>query len=173
MTPTKLGLTVAVAAALVGGDALAQTEIRMWFGLGGRLPDEVLAQCDRFNAAQDEVEIVCTREGTYDEIFNKAMAAFRAGDQPHILQVVDRGTGTMMLSGAAIPAYELVGRFDLDVTWDDYFGAIGNYYADREGNLWAFPFNSSTAMVYYNVDALAAPGYDAFPRTWEEFDAML
>lgn len=173
MTPTRLGLTVTAAAALLGSEALAQTEIRMWFGLGGRLQEEVLAQCDRFNAAQDDVEMICTREGTYDEIFNKAMAAVRAGDQPHILQVVDRGTGTMMLSGAAIPAHELADRFDLKVNWDDYFGAIGNYYADREGKLWAFPFNSSTAMVYYNTDALAAAGYDEFPRTWEEFDTML
>ncbi|WP_333835206.1 extracellular solute-binding protein [Rubrimonas sp.] len=173
MTPTKLGFTITIAAAMLGGDATAQTEIRMWFGLGGRLQEEVLAQCERFNAAQDEVNLVCSREGTYDEIFNQAMAAVRAGNQPHILQVVDRGTGTMMLSGAAIPAYELVDRLGIDVNWDDYFDAIGNYYADREGNLWAFPFNSSTAMVYYNTGALEAAGYDAFPRTWEEFDALL
>ncbi len=173
MTPTKLGLTATIASALIGGDAVAQTEITMWFGLGGRLQDEVLAQCDRFNAAQDEVKIVCSREGTYDEIFNKAMAAVRAGNQPHILQVVDRGTGTMMLSGATIPAHELVTRYDLDVDWDDYFGAIGNYFADREGKLWAFPFNSSTAMVYYNIDALRDAGYEKFPRTWEDFDALL
>lgn len=51
MTPTKLGLTATIASALIGGDAVAQTEITMWFGLGGRLQDEVLAQCDRFNAA--------------------------------------------------------------------------------------------------------------------------
>jgi sn-glycerol 3-phosphate transport system substrate-binding protein len=173
MKTTALGITAAVAAATLGGDAIAKTEIRMWFGLGGRLQAEVLAQCDRFNASQDDVEIICTREGNYDEIFNQAMAAVRAGNQPHILQVVDRGTGTMMLSNAAIPAYQLVERFGIDIDWDDYFDAIGNYYADSQGNLWAFPFNSSTAMVYYNTDVLAQLGYEGFPRTFEEMDKLL
>lgn len=161
------------AAVLPAAPAAAQTEISMWFGLGGRLQDEVLAQCDRFNAAQSEVRITCSREGTYDEILQKAIAAYRTGNHPQILQVVDRGTGTMMLSDAVVPAHDLVATYGLDIDWNDYFRVIGNYYADSEGNYWAFPFNSSTAMVYYNTDALAAAGYTSFPRTWEEFDQLL
>jgi sn-glycerol 3-phosphate transport system substrate-binding protein len=166
-------LALASAGFAAAAPAAAQTQISMWFGLGGRLMEEVLAQCDRFNAAQDEVFINCSREGTYDEIFQKAIAAYRTGNQPHILQVVDRGTGSMMLSGAVYPAYRLVSEFGLDIDWSDYFPQIGNYYADTQGNYWAFPFNSSTAMVYYNVDAIRAAGFEEFPRTWEDVDALM
>lgn len=166
-------IAVALAASFGVSPALAKTEINLWFGLSGRLQQAVLDQCERFNAAQADVQVNCTREGTYDEVFQKAVAAYRTGNQPHILQVVDRGTGTMMLSGAAVPAYELVEKYMLDIDWNEYFGAIGNYYADSKGNYWAFPFNSSTAMVYYNTDALKAAGYEQFPSTWEDFDQLL
>jgi len=171
----KAALVAATALAALAGaaPASAKTEINMWFGLSGRLQNEVLAQCDRFNKSQDLYTIKCTREGDYDEIFQKAMAAVRAGNQPHILQVVDRGTGTMMLSGAVIPAYQLAEEQGIKINWDDYFPVIGNYYAGRDGKLWAFPFNSSTAMVYYNTDALKAAGYTSFPVTWEGFDDLL
>lgn len=176
MTTRKNAALGALGALTLAGAAAAQTEpveIRWWYGLSGRLGEEVQAQCARFNEAQEQVEIVCTQEGDYDEIFQKAMAAVRAGNQPHILQVVDRGTATMMLSDAAIPAHQLVEEQDLDIDWEDYFEAIGNYYAGSEGRLWAFPFNSSTAMVYYNVDAVERAGFEEFPRTWEGFEDLL
>ncbi|MBW6424981.1 extracellular solute-binding protein [Rhizobium sp. XQZ8] len=173
MLKTAFVAATALAALAGAAPASAKTEINMWFGLSGRLQNEVLAQCDRFNKSQDLYTIKCTREGDYDEIFQKAMAAVRAGNQPHILQVVDRGTGTMMLSGAVIPAYQLAEEQGLKINWDDYFPVIGNYYAGRDGKLWAFPFNSSTAMVYYNTDALKAAGYTTFPDTWEGFDDLL
>lgn len=171
----KTAFIAAAALAVLSGaaPASARTEINMWFGLSGRLQKEVMAQCDRFNQSQDQYHINCTREGTYDEIFQKAMAAVRAGKPPHILQVVDRATGTMMLSGAVVPAYQLAEDVGLKINWDDYFPVIGNYYAGSDGKLWAFPFNSSTAMVYYNTDQLKAAGYTSFPETWEDFDKLL
>ena len=43
-------------------------------------------------------------KGSYDESMTAAVAAFRAGNAPHILQVFEVGTATMMASkGAIVP----------------------------------------------------------------------
>ena len=45
-----------------------------------------------------------TFKGSYDESMTAAIAAFRAGNAPHILQVFEVGTATMMASkGAIVP----------------------------------------------------------------------
>ena len=43
----------------------------------------------------------------------------------------------------------------MNVDWNGYFGGIKNYYATSKGEMWSFPYNSSTAMFYWNKDAWA------------------
>jgi ABC-type glycerol-3-phosphate transport system substrate-binding protein len=57
-----------------------------------------------FNASQKDYKVVPTFKGSYDESMTAAIAAFRAGNAPHILQVFEVGTATMMASkGAIVP----------------------------------------------------------------------
>ena len=51
-----------------------------------------------FNASQSNFKIVPMFKGTYDESFTAAVAAHRAGNAPHISQVFEVGTATMMAS---------------------------------------------------------------------------
>jgi sn-glycerol 3-phosphate transport system substrate-binding protein len=52
----------------------------------------------------EEYKVVPTFKGSYDESMTAAIAAFRAGNAPHILQVFEVGTATMMASkGAIVP----------------------------------------------------------------------
>ena len=74
----------------------AQTEIQWWHSMTGGLNDWVLDLTNGFNASQKEYKIVPTYKGTYDETMPAAVAAFRAGTAPHILQVYEVGTATMM-----------------------------------------------------------------------------
>ncbi|MFP3701201.1 extracellular solute-binding protein, partial [Burkholderia sp. SIMBA_013] len=46
-----------------------------------------------------------------------------------------------------------------------YFPGIANYYATASGELNSFPYNSSTAMFYYNVDAFEKAGITFKPDT--------
>ncbi len=57
--------------------------------------------------------------------------------------------------------------------WDSYFGGIKNYYATSKGEMWSFPYNSSTAMFYWNKDAWAKIGKTEAPKTWTEYAADL
>ena len=52
---------------------------------------------------------MATHKGNYSEALNAGIAAFRAGEQPHILQVFEVGTATMMAAEGAIkPVYEVM-----------------------------------------------------------------
>jgi len=165
-----LGLALA---ALTAAQAQARTEIDFWFGLRGVLGEQIMATCDRFNRSQDQYQINCIFKGNYDELINQAIAAYRAEKQPEILQVVDRATATLMQSGAIIPAHEFMANQGVEMNWADYFPSIGYYYADRKNRLWSFPFNSSTAMWYYNIDAFEKAGIKEPAKTWEQYERDL
>ncbi len=100
-----------------------------------------------------------------------AIAAFRAGNAPHILQVFEVGTATMMASkGAIVPVGKVMA--DAGVTFDSkaYVPAVSGYYTAPNGQMLSFPFNSSTPVFHYNKDAFKAAGLDTEkpPTTWPE-----
>ena len=102
MTFTKTLLASAAATALMAGAAAAQTEIHWWHAMGGvngELIDQMAAE---FNAQQDEFEVIPSYKGNYTETMTGAIAAFRAGEQPHLVQVFEVGTATMMAAEGAI-----------------------------------------------------------------------
>ena len=166
----------AVLGLLVAGFAMpveAKTEINLWYGLKGYLGKQVIKVCERFNAAQDEYQIVCTGKGNYDQALQAGIAAYRAKKHPHILQGVETATGTLMLSGAIYPAYQLMADAGYDVDWSDYIGSIMSYYASSDGKLYSFPFNSSTPVMYYNIDMYEKAGIEGPAETWEQFEENL
>ena len=100
-----------------------------------------------------------------------AIAAFRAKQQPHIVQVFEVGTATMMAAKGAIkPVYELMAdageKFDPKV----YLPAVTGYYTTADGRMLSLPLNSSTPVIYYNKDAFKKAGLDPNkpPKTWPE-----
>ena len=96
---TLCSLTALLAAPL---HSQAQTEIQWWHSMGGALGEWVNDLAKNFNASQKDYKIVPTFKGSYDESMTAAIAAFRAGNAPHILQVFEVGTATMMASKGAI-----------------------------------------------------------------------
>lgn len=148
--------------------AAERTSFNFWYGNSGDISRVVQTMCDNFNKSQDQYAVECTSQGSYDAALQNTIAAFRAHEQPTIVQVYDVGTATMMLSKAYVPAYELMSNEGYEIDWDDFFGGISNYYADSKGNLHSFPFNSSTAVLYWNKDMFQKIGKDRAPGTWQE-----
>ncbi len=146
--------------------------INWWHAMRSARGEIVEKMIQDFNASQSEYQVVGTFKGNYDETMNAGVAAFRAKKQPHILQVFEVGTQTMMLSGAVYPVYELMKDAGIDVDWSRYLQAVLAYYMNADGNLMSMPFNSSTPIMYYNVDmfekAGIAPLSKTKPITWDE-----
>lgn len=167
-------LSTSAALVLMAGAAQAEPiRFEYWYGLGGYLGEQVAATCERFNAAQDEFEIVCVGQGSYEQAVQNTIAAFRANQHPTLVQSFDAGTTDLILSGEFYPVYQMMQDFGIDIDWDDYFPGIKNYYATSDGRVISMPFNSSTPLMYYNIDMLAQGGIEAAPETWEDFEASL
>ena len=164
-------LTLICAATLCSLPALAQTEIQMWHSMKGALNDKVNEVATRFNATQKDYKIVPVFKGEYPESMTAAIAAYRAGNAPHILQVFEVGTATMMAArGAIVPVAKLMKDADEPFDPKAYLPAVAGYYTDSKGDMLSFPFNSSTILFYVNKDAFKKAGLDPdkAPRTWKE-----
>ena len=160
----------ALAVAFVSVPAHAQVEVQWWHSMGGALGEWVNDLAKDFNASQKDYKVVPTFKGNYDESMTAAIAAFRAGNAPHILQVFEVGTATMMASkGAIVPVAKIMA--DAGVKFDPkaYVPAVAGYYTAPNGQMLSFPFNSSTTVFHYNKDAFKAAGLnpDAPPKTWQ------
>ncbi len=156
--------------------ALAQTEIHWWHAFTGRLGDLLAEQVEKFNASQDEYHVVGSHKGNYSETLNAGIAAFRAGEQPHILMVFEVGTATMMAARGAIkPVYEVMAEGGAEFNPDGYLGAVKGYYTTTTGELLSLPYNSSTPVIYVNRDLFAEAGLDPDMdlSTWQQVDAAL
>ena len=98
--------------------------------------------------------------------------AYRAKKHPHILQSFEVGTLTMMLSGAIYPVYKLMADQGYKIDWSSYLQPVLSYYVDENENLLSMPFNSSTPVMYYNVDLFKKAGIDlpskTEPLTWDQ-----
>jgi sn-glycerol 3-phosphate transport system substrate-binding protein len=157
---------------LFAGSAQAQTEIQWWHSMTGALGDRVNEITTGFNASQKDYKVVPVYKGSYPESMTAAIAAFRAGNAPHILQVFEVGTATMMAAKGAIkPVYQMMKEANVPFNTKDYLGPVAGYYTDSKGNMLSMPFNSSTPVFYVNKDAFKKAGLnpDQAPKTWKEF----
>src|SRR5581483_8804033 len=159
-----VALVALTAPALAGG----KTKIDFWFGNSGDIAKVVQQVCQHFNDSQKDYEVVCTSQGSYAAAVQNTIAAYRAGQQPTIVQVFDVGTLDLMLSDAYYPASKRMADNGYKVEWNDYLPGIRGYYATSKGERYSFPFNSSTALLYWNKDAFQKIGKTAAPATWEE-----
>jgi len=154
----------------VSSAAHAQTEIQWWHAMGGANGERVDKIAADFNATQSDYKVVPVYKGNYTETMTAAIAAFRAHQQPAIVQVFEVGTATMMAAkGAIYPVEDLMKDTGTPFDKSGYLPAVISYYQTPEGKLLSMPFNSSTPVLWYNKDALDAAGAKV-PTTWNEVE---
>jgi len=172
MTLIRTASALATFAAIGAAPAFAQTEIQFWHAMGGALGEKVEEIVNGFNESQDTFTVLPTYKGNYTENMTAAIAAFRAGEQPHIVQVFEVGTATMMAArGAVRPVQDVMENADIDWDSDAYVPAVKSYYTTPEGDMLSLPFNSSTPVMWYNQDLLDEAGVESVPSTWDEMFA--
>ncbi|MBZ9558759.1 MULTISPECIES: sn-glycerol-3-phosphate ABC transporter substrate-binding protein UgpB [unclassified Modicisalibacter] len=166
--PSAALLSIGAAALLSAGSARAATQIEWWHAMGGGLGKKVDEIAADFNASQDDYVVKPVFKGNYTETMTSAIAAFRAGKAPQIVQIYEVGTATMMhAKGAIVPVYQLMADESADFDPSAYLPAVTGYYTTTDGKMLSLPFNSSTPVTYVNRDILEQAGVDEVPRTWQ------
>lgn len=158
------------------GAAHAATEIELWHALNGTQGAEVEALARRFNDAQREVRVKTVYQGGYDQTYSRALAAHFGGKGPHLVQVAEAGSATLLAwRGAIRPAWQVLADSGLQLNAAALVPAVASAFSDADGRLLALPFNNATPILYYNKDAFRKAGLDPDkpPRTWYEMVDML
>ena len=164
MFKTSLLAAMAVLSNVAGA---AAADIEFWYGNTGVIEEAIQAQWEAFNASQSEHKVTCVGSGTYEVGMQKAIAAYRTGSAPALIQFFDAGTLDLMLSDAVVPVQEILP----DVDWSAYIAGARSYYESANGQLYAQPYNASTLLFYVNMTQLKEAGVDQMPTTWEEIIA--
>ena len=168
---TLLLATALGALPIMTGSAFAVTEITWWHAMTGANNEVVNTLSEEFNKSQSEYKVTPVFKGTYPETLNAGIAAFRAKQPPHIMQVFDAGTGTMMAAEGAIkPVADILSMGGKPFDKSKYLPGIVSYYSKPDGTMLSFPYNSSSPILYYNKDIFQKAGLDADnpPKTWNE-----
>ena len=145
------------------GATVEAAEIEFWYGNTGNVETAIQAACEAYNAGQDAHAVTCVGQGGYEEGMQKAIAAYRSGNHPVLIQFFDAGTLDLMLSDAVVPVSEIMPEVD----WDGYINGARSYYETSTGELFSQPYNGSTLVFYANMDMLGEAGIDEIPETWE------
>lgn len=162
----------AVTVGMTASPALAATEIQWWHAMTGANNDVIVKLANDFNASQSDYKVIPTYKGSYPDTMNAGIAAFRAGNAPHIMQVFEVGTATMMAAtGAVKPVYKLMADAGEKFDPKNYLSAITGYYSTSKGEMLSFPFNSSSTVMWVNLDELKKVNAE-IPKTWPDVFAV-
>lgn len=146
-------------------------EITVWYSGSGTKKTAYETVMQNF---QDTVgkEYGITLNAVYqtEDTVSKTVMAYQEGD---LANIPDVGGGTLSdiptleKLDITVPLDQYVNAPDARISKDDIYPITlrGVTYKDK---MYAMPIYTSTLMLYYNVDALAAAGYTEPPKTWDE-----
>ncbi len=146
--------------------ALAQVEVPFWHSMDGPAGRLLSQFAQEFNARQALYRILPQYAGDYREAETKLVAALRTGAAPVLFQAELSFFPRLVAEGRALA---LDPYLNLDrALVEDLFEPAWNYGL-LEGKRYGLPLNTSTPVLFYNLDAFRAKGLKA-PRNWKEFE---
>jgi len=154
--------------ALLATLGLAKVKVQFWHAMSGWRIELLADMAKDFMKTHPDIEVEVQYTGSYRDTFNKLIAAVKAGNAPHIVQIYDIGTQAMIDGGIAVPIGELIEK-DPTIDKGAFLDQVLNYYTVN-GKLYSMPFNSSNAILFYNKTFFEEAGLDPNrpPRTFDE-----
>jgi ABC-type glycerol-3-phosphate transport system substrate-binding protein len=146
--------------------ALAQVEVPFWHSMDGPAGRLLAAFAQEFAAKDGRYRVLPQYVGAYRDGETKLVAALRSGTAPVLFQAEISFFPRLVAEGRALA---LDPYLNLDrALVEDLFEPAWNYGL-LEGKRYGLPLNTSTPVLFYNLDAFRAKGLKA-PRNWKEFE---
>lgn len=147
------------------------TKITFWYGLGGHNGTVVQSMINKYNLSQNKYYVEGVFQASYDDTLSKFNASLASQNLPNVVQIYDIGTQRMIDTKQIVPIQDLINRDRLQNVVDDLEPAIRSYYTIG-GKLNSMPFNSSTAVMYFDKNAFKEVGLDTSKKIWT-YDELL
>ena len=159
--------------ALTGG-ARAATEIELYFPVPvqGKLAVEMQRLIEQFDATHPDIHATAVYTGSYDDTNLKTRAAIQAGRPPAAALMSANFVLEYVINGQVTAFDDLIRK---DAQTPDQF--MGQFWpalklnATSNGHVYGVPFQNSTPLLYYSVDAFKDAGLDPDkpPVTWQDW----
>ncbi|MGG4346075.1 ABC transporter substrate-binding protein [Paenibacillus lautus] len=141
-----------------------KTTVQFWHSLGGKNGEYMDALIQRFNASHEDIEVVGTFQGSYDETVTKLQQAIASDTGPDV-SMLERAYVQMFADSEVLedltPYLEGSG-----ISADDFTPGLMGHSVFNE-QLVSLPLNRSTPILHVNKTLLDEQGLQ-IPTTWEE-----
>ncbi len=156
----------------------SNAKLTFWYNYSGSTADAMNAQIDKFNKANPwHITLTGKAKGSYPVIYQAILAGLQTKDLPNLTVAYQNEAATYETADALVKLDDLVN----DKTYGfgekglaDFFpGFLAQDVNPQFNNArLGFALYRSAEVLYYNVDALKALGYDAPPKSWDQFKEM-
>lgn len=172
-----VGLLLVIFAVMSVVPAVAQdepTQIEVWIAFTDFRLDWAVERAAEFNEMFPEYEIVIQEFSDYEPLLEAYTLAQEQGNQPAAVQLFEVATQFALDSGWFKPVNEIIaGRdavLDQAVDFDDIVEVVSAYYT-IDGEWASVAWNTSTPILYANMNLLSEAGVEEIPTTWQELEA--
>jgi sn-glycerol 3-phosphate transport system substrate-binding protein len=163
-----------LAMTLAMGTARAATDIDLFFPVPvqGKLATEMQRLIDQFDQDHADIHVTAVYTGSYDDTNLKTRAAIQAGRPPAAVIMSANFIREYAINHDAIPLDDLIAKDGQTPTrFMDQFWPALKLNATEQGRVYGVPFQNSTPLLYYSVDAFKDAGLDPGkpPVTWQDW----
>lgn len=164
------------------GISMAQdpVEIRMWIGFTDYRLDWTKERAAEFNEMYPDYEVIIEGFESYNIAFTETALAAEQGNPPAITHFFEAATQEALdaVGPDGEPLFKSVSeaigdRTEINgvpVILDDVVSAAADYYT-VDGEFYSMPWNTSSTIMFSNMEMLEAAGVEAIPETWDELEA--
>lgn len=155
-------------------------EIRMWIGFSDYRLDWTKDRAAEFNALYPDYDVVVQGFESYNIAFTETALAAEQGNPPAITHFFEAATqealdavgpnGEPLFKSVADAIGDRTEINGVPVVLDDVVSAAADYYT-VDGEFYSMPWNTSSTIMFSNMEMLEAAGVEAIPETWAEIDA--
>ncbi len=163
---------------LMTGAAHAATELDLFFPVPvqGKLATEMQRLIEEFDKTHPDIHVTAVYTGSYDDTNLKTRAAIQAGKPPGAVIMSANFVREYAINEDAIPLDSIIAKSgETPAQFMEKFWPALRINAIEQGHVYGVPFQNSTPLMYYSVDAFKEVGLDPDhpPATWQEWaDAL-
>ena len=170
----RLLLAAVLAVAPIAAHAATAIDFFFPVPVQGTLAMEMQKLIGEFNKAHPEIRVTAVYTGSYDDTDLKTRAAIKAGHPPAVTLMSANFIRNYAITHNAMPLDGLIkadGKTDGEFMARFFPALLPN--ATAGGHVYGIPFQNSTPLLFYSVDAFKEVGLDPNkpPRTWAEWYA--
>ena len=170
-----LVLVLAMALPVSPIGAQEKTKVDVWIAFQDYRWDWAKEVAADFNAMFPQYEVVVTGGYSYETMFAQVAVAAEQGQLPAVVQYFEAATQDARDTGLFKPiADALADRTEIlgiPVDLEDFVAPVIAYYT-LDGKFTSMPWNTSSSIMFSNMNYLRAAGFDAPPATWNEVEVV-